>query len=126
MRCPTLLLLLLLAAASCGESTAPLEPCTGPVELTVAAQPPFTISWTPRCGARELSVTAPASQGVFITYWYLRSTDSRMAPGFRYGEVPVNTEVIVPSDGLLVSGRSMVFALRGNGGEIGRTVFTPP
>jgi hypothetical protein len=85
---------LLLAAVSCHDITVPLEPCTGAVALTVAPERPHTISWSPRCTARELLVIQSPSQGSAIIKWRVHSPRSLMEPGFFYGQVPRNAEEI--------------------------------
>ena len=126
------LLVMLLATASCTGSASPIEyptPCIGSIALTVAAtraaQP--VVTWTPRCGVARLTVeSAPASNEASTLLWSITSAAHALASGVRYGRIPDNATQEVPPVPL-ASGRTVVIAVHNDQGHVlGQTTVTVP
>jgi hypothetical protein len=76
---------------SCRDSTAPVAPCHGAIDVTVSLAPQPRFSWSPACGISLLWVaTAPVSAGdVETVVWSFRVPErTPIGPQIRYGVLP--------------------------------------
>jgi hypothetical protein len=93
----------------CSHSPTHPEGCSGDVDVKVdaerlgAATPVFT--WTPRCGASDLTVTTvPAPGAAAAVVWqFIVPENAAMAPPIVFGAAPRNATVSVTPK-MLVSG----------------------
>jgi hypothetical protein len=90
-------LLLLGGCSSDDDPTGPavaLSPCTGAINVTVSSGTTPTFSWTPACTVAFMIVEEGASDR-----WLLEAIDPTkgIAPGVRYGTVPVGVRESSPA-----------------------------
>ena len=114
------------ALAGCGDGTGPLEPCSGPVQLSATGGLEPTLSWSPRCGAGSLLIDPAApSSGGFDWRWAVMSGQRLIAPGVRYGVLPEGTTQNHPAVALEPGKPYTVVVLAPDGSEIAEEQFTP-
>ena len=73
--------------------------------------------WTPRCGATELAVVAPPSQG-FFEGWTIRAGANLIPPDVRFGVVPEGTVEVAAPPNFIPAGATMVVWLRDASGNV--------
>lgn len=83
--------------AACAEGTAPIypDPCSGPLQVSVAAGVTPTISWSPNCGISQVVVsTATVSPAQEVTVWAFSVSEQQpVASGLTYGKAPKRATV---------------------------------
>jgi len=98
---PQLALLFLFGLGSCssGEPTAPLQPCSGQVEVRVTGGTQGEISWTPRCGVSTIVVNPMPGIGVVQDAMWVISAEagSLIGPSVRYGKRPAGAQETWPA-----------------------------
>jgi hypothetical protein len=110
---------------SCGGSTEPLAPCSGPVDLAVSPGTSPVIAWTPACGATALYVDPqPPSLGMTHERWLLMAGERMLEPRIRYGHVPSGTTERAPA-APLVAGQPYTLVLDGMSGRLAFKIVTP-
>jgi hypothetical protein len=92
---------------ACSWSTTTEEPrvCTGPVTAVVSPGTPAQLSWTPRCGIKEIRVRAAGGQSTDPILWLLTAENVPLFPTVAYGVVPAGASAFAPP-AALVAGRS--------------------
>jgi len=123
---------LFIVAVGCSSTDSPVDlpDCQGPVTVSVGSGTTPDISWTPRCMAGQVIVSASMNTG-FVTFWVGTSADSTnsLRPPVRYG-IPHNPDAL-PTQPLAAGGAYTAHVLRATGDSaapfeaIGAMDFTP-
>jgi hypothetical protein len=91
---------------ACNDGTAPVypDPCSGPVQVSVAAGVAPVISWSPDCGISELVVSAvAASRAEEVPVWaFTVSEQEPVASGVTYGKAPARATTWHAAEDLVV------------------------